>query len=384
MKIVHIITRMCQGGAQENTYLTVKNQMSRGFEVALITGSVGKNEKKLKHSLDGINLFFIPELVREINPVKDVIAFLKILRILQKGRYEVVHTHISKAGVLGRIAAKAAGVPAVVHTPHGNVFYGYFSKLHTGIFVLIERMLISCTDRIITITENCKNEYISRSIGRDSKYVMIPSGVEEERYDRTMFQREKIFRKQMGIPENAFLAGCAARLVPIKGIKYLIEGMKFLDDSFYLAIAGDGEERDTLESLVRERGLDKRVIFLGMLKDIRQFLSELDVFVLPSLNEGMGRVLVEASLMGVPCVGSDVGGIPNVIIDGETGFLVPPKDGKKIAERLKYIKQNSELKEIIGKKAREYVKEKFGAKKMYCSIEKLYREILERKGKWKG
>ncbi len=384
MKIAHIITRMCQGGAQENTWLTVSHQMKRGYAVDLITGPVGTNEKKLKYPLDGMSVFYVRELVREISPLKDAVAFAKIFRLLLRGKYDVVHTHTSKAGVIGRIAARLAGVPAIIHTPHGNVFYGYFSTLRTGLFTFIEKVLVRFTDTVVAITDNCMKEHLSRGIGRRSAYVIIPSGVEEEKYDRKLFDGSRLLRKELGIPGDAFLAGCASRLVPVKGLRYLIESMTFLDESFRLAIAGDGEEKDALEEYAREKNLEKRIFFLGMLADIRQFLSEIDVFVLPSVNEGMGRVLVEASLMGVPCVGTDVGGIPNVIVDGKTGFLVPCRSGKDIAEKLKYIRQNAEMRKMLGENAREYARKRFSAGTMCSSIENLYVKILERKGKWKN
>ena len=378
IRVVHIITRMCQGGAQENTYLTVKYLMKKNFHVDLICDRLSKGERNIKFPLKSINLIYLPSLVREINPLKDLIAFLKIYKILKNGKYDIVHTHTSKAGVLGRIAAKLAKVPVIIHTPHGHIFYGYFPKFWTKIFILIERFLAKFTDAIITLSEKSKEEHLQNGIGKESQYVSIISGIEVEKYIKENFENRN-FRKRLNIDEGKFVVGCASRLVPIKGIRYLIESMKFLDDKFVLLIAGDGEERNFLEKLVREYGLEKRVYFLGMLNDLREFLANIDVFVLPSLNEGMGRVLVEAGVMEKPSIATKVGGIPEVVIDGETGFLVSPGSGQEIAEKLKYLEKNPFLVKIMGRKAKIYVKSKFSAKIMCEKIESLYYNILERK-----
>ncbi|RKY31384.1 MAG: hypothetical protein DRP67_02695 [Candidatus Omnitrophota bacterium] len=382
IKVAHIITRMCQGGAQENTYLTVKYLMEKNFHVDLITGRLSKGEKEIRFPLDDINVIHIDELVREINPLKDLIAFLKIYRILKNGKYDIVHTHTSKAGVLGRIAAKFAKVPVIIHTPHGHVFYGYFPKFLTKIIIFVERILAKFTDAIITLSEKSKQEHLQNGIGKESQYVKIISGIEVEKYVKENFENIN-FRRRLNIGENKFIIGCASRLVSVKGINYLIESMRFLDDKFVLLIAGEGEERDFLEKLVKEYGLEKKVYFLGMLDDLREFLANIDVFVLPSLNEGMGRVLVEAGLMEKPCVATRVGGIPEVVIDGKTGFLVSPGSGQEIAERLKYFEKNPHMMKVMGRNAKIYVKDKFSAKIMCEKIESLYRDILKRKERWK-
>lgn len=382
IKVAHIITRMCQGGAQENTYLTVKYLMEKNFHVDLITGRLSKGEKEIRFPLDDINVIHIDELVREINPLKDLIAFLKIYRILKNGKYDIVHTHTSKAGVLGRIAAKFAKVPVIIHTPHGHVFYGYFPKFLTKIIIFVERILAKFTDAIITLSEKSKQEHLQNGIGKESQYVKIISGIEVEKYVKENFENIN-FRRRLNIGENKFIIGCASRLVSVKGINYLIESMRFLDDKFVLLIAGEGEERDFLEKLVKEYGLEKKVYFLGMLDDLREFLANIDVFVLPSLNEGMGRVLVEAGLMEKPCVATRVGGIPEVVIDGKTGFLVSPGSGQEIAERLKYFEKNPHMMKVMGRNAKIYVKDRFSAKIMCEKIESLYRDILKRKERWK-
>ncbi|HDD64963.1 MAG TPA: glycosyltransferase family 1 protein [Firmicutes bacterium] len=382
IKVAHIITRMCQGGAQENTYLTVKYLMKKNFHVDLITGRLSKGEKEIRFPLDDINVIHIDELVREINPLKDLIAFLKIYRILKNGKYDIVHTHTSKAGVLGRIAAKFAKVPVIIHTPHGHVFYGYFPKFLTKIIIFVERILAKFTDAIITLSEKSKQEHLQNGIGKESQYVKIISGIEVEKYVKENFENIN-FRRRLNIGENKFIIGCASRLVSVKGINYLIESMRFLDDKFVLLIAGEGEERDFLEKLVKEYGLEKKVYFLGMLDDLREFLANIDVFVLPSLNEGMGRVLVEAGLMEKPCVATRVGGIPEVVIDGKTGFLVSPGSGQEIAERLKYFEKNPHMMKVMGRNAKIYVKDRFSAKIMCEKIESLYRDILKRKERWK-
>ena len=395
MRILHVITRLDRGGSATNTLLTVAGLPSP-FQQSLIFGKT-REFPRLYLELQGkVEMVEVPELVRNPSPIKDLVALLKIYRLIRRGRFDLVHTHTSKAGILGRVAARLAGVPRIVHTPHGHIFTGYAGLALTAFFILLERWAAGFTDRIIGLTDREIRDHLERKIGRPEQFVSIPSGVDVERFEREQVSRGGEGERgreaehsprllgssapvlKLGLPPSVFLIGSVGRLEPIKGHRYLLEAFRDLAPRFpnlYLALVGDGELLPKLRSQAQRFGLADRILFLGWRDDIPALLHTFDLFVLPSLNEGMGRTLVEAMAASLPIVATKVCGIPEVLGEGEAGLLVEAGSASALAQGIEKLLLDPELRVQLGKAAQERSR-RYSVEAMLQKIEALYRQLL--------
>ncbi len=374
-RVLHVITRLVVGGAQENTLLTVRGLQARGYHVELAAGPQTGPEGSLAVP-EGIPFHLVPTLVREVRPLADLRALWDLYRLMRRG-YDLVHTHTSKAGVLGRIAARLARVPVMVHTPHGHVYHGYGGRLRSYLFACAERMLARWTHALVALTDSERQEHLRERVGRPEQWRVIPSGIEVERYRVPSPLR----RTDLGLPEEAFLVGCVARLVEVKGVDDAIEAtarMVRLDQRVRLVLVGDGPLRARLEEQAARCGIGDRVHFLGVRRDVPHLLPLFDVLVLPSRNEGMGRVLLEAAAAGVPVVATRVGGAQDVVREGETGLLVPASDPPALAAAVACLAADAERRRQMACAARAWVGEKWSAESMVRDLEAAYREAGKR------
>lgn len=383
-RILHLITRLDRGGSAENTVLTVSGLQRKGYHVTLVSGQTLDPSLKLAE-LDwqrGEGWTEIPQLVRRINPIRDIKAFFKIYALIKRGRFQIVHTHSSKAGILGRLAAKLVGVPIVVHTPHGHVFYGYYGRILSHLFLLLERIWAEFTDRIVTLTERGKQEHIQLKVAPANKFTVIPSGVEFKDFLEVQ-KGSPALRQELGLASGERIVGSVGRFVPIKGYRYFLEAAKEIveqrSDVLFLSV-GDGPLEQELKAFAEASGIASRVVFAGYRKDVAEIMALMDVFVLPSLNEGMGKVLVEAMAEGKPVVATKVGGIPELVSDNLTGILCPPKDSHALAEAILKLLRNKELARRMGAEGRKRVYPQYDAKVMVEKIERLYAELMREKG----
>lgn len=383
LKVLHIITRLDKGGSSENTSLTVSGLDKKRFDVTLIYGKTNDPDGQIKSALSNneINYRIIPQLVRQVNPWSDLIAFLKLYAIMKKENFNIVHTHTSKAGILGRWAAKLAGVKVIIHTPHGHIFYGYFGPIRNKLFILLERLTARITDKIITLTQRGKDEHIKFKIAKADKFVPIYSGIELERFINSNYDPIPM-RESLGISPNGPVIGTITRLEPVKGNIYFIEAISQVIKIFptlKVIITGDGTQRKMIENRIEALSLTRNVILLGATNEIPKVLSALDIFVLPSLNEGMGRCLLEAMAISKPVVATSVGGIPEIVEDNVTGLLVPPKNSRKLAEAIIYLLANREKAVEMGQAARKRLNHNFSSKAMIDEISALYGILIENK-----
>lgn len=383
VKVVHIITRLDVGGSSTNTIETVARLDPSRYDVLLISGRTDDPQGTIVAGLKQRNIRyeFIDDLRRNIDLFKDLEALIKLYRRIKKERCAIVHTHSSKAGILGRWAAKWAGVPIIIHTPHGHIFYGYFNRIVTGIFVWIERAAAKFTDRIVTLTERGRREHVEFKIGPLEKFIAIPSGID---IHPARFSEEdtRQLRGQWIIPSERFIFGTVARLDPIKGIPYLVQAMaevvKAKPDS-QLLIVGDGEQKQELQASCERLGIKYHVTFTGHQNNVGRFMEMMDVFVLPSLNEGMGRVLLDAMVLSKAVIASNVGGIPDVVDDGKTGLLVPAKDPQALAQAMLRLRNDAALTAEFGRQGHKKVTEGFSLDSMVQKIAGLYEECLAQK-----
>lgn len=381
---------MDRGGSAQNTLLTCYGLREK-YETVLIHGLSLESqmtdwEKKVVESeikqaeREGVKVIVIPSLLRKLSPVRDLRAFFSLLTLIMREKPCIVHTHSSKAGILGRLAARLAGVPAVVHTPHGHVFYGHFGSLTSKIYLLVERIMACITDRLIALTHGERDDYLALSVGDPKKIFTIHSGVDIDHYLHAKVNIQGK-RKSLGLKPEGLVVGTVGWLLPIKGPMYLLKAMAEVWKEYpemSLVFVGKGDLEGELTQEASCMGASEKVWFLGWRDDINEILPVLDIFVLPSLNEGMGRVLVEAMAAGRPIVASNAGGIPDLIYQGENGLLVPPADPKALARELVFLISNPGKRREMGDKGREMAV-RFGTDSMVQKIDQLYLDVLAEK-----
>ena len=300
-------------------------------------------------------------------------------------RYDIVHTHTSKAGLLGRIAARLARVPVVIHTPHGHVFYGYYGTLITRCFVWMERFAAPLADRIIALTTADRDEHVNFGIADVDRFAVIHSGVDFARLESDRTSRTEV-RRQLRLSDRVLAIATVGRLTAIKGQDVLLRAFAHVcsrlspdEGGLRLVLVGDGEERDALEELALSLGISELVVFAGWREDTGDVLRALDIFVLPSINEGMGKALVEAMHVGLPCVATRVGGVPELIAHGREGLLVEPGNSHELGAALLRLIGDAEERQRLGQKARVTARA-YSVEDMVEKIEDLYEQVLTEKG----
>jgi glycosyltransferase involved in cell wall biosynthesis len=384
-RVLHVITRLDSGGSAENTLLTSLGHDTALFHAEILCGfsdiPPSVNEKK---ALDaGIRIVRLRRLVRHISPLDDLIAFCQVYRHIRNGRFDLVHTHTSKAGIIGRFAAKAAGVRRIVHTPHGHIFYGYFPAALTRAFVLLEWAAMNVTDIQITLTAMEKNDYVKRGIAPAAKMVPIHSGIEPGPLQAPRAGRDEV-RRSLGLESSDFVAGTVARLDPVKNHRLIIDAAPQVVrriPRIRFVFVGDGELLEGHRERVRGLGLERHFVFTGWRTDVSELLYAFDIFIMCSKNEGQGRAFIEAQAAGVPVIGSRVGGIPEAIDEGRTGFLVGPDDPGGLAEKITALYEMRDRHEETARACRQWVFPRFSAKTMTEKIDSLYLDLLRRKRK---
>ena len=392
VKVLHVITRLDKGGSAENILLTTLGLDKNKYDVALVKGLSLESDMSVEErtSLDeglkqaelkGVKLITVSSLIRRINPMLDLRAFFRLYRIFLQEKPAIIHTHTSKAGILGRWASFFARVPIVVHTPHGHIFYGYHGKIKTKLFILIEKLTASLTDKIITLTEKEKEEHIQFNISKLDKFVVIHSGVKLEDFSKNFDNTEEL-KRDLGIPITDSIVGTVGRLVEIKGHKYFLDAARLVLNKIAnvtFILIGDGHLMTELIAHTSTLGIENKVIFTGWRSNVAQLINAFDIFVLPSLNEGMGRVLVEAMAMGKPIVASDIGGIPDLVKDGANGILFPPRDVDAMAKAILKLLLDRELARKMGKEG-ERISLNYDTGAMVKKIEGLYEDLVRGKG----
>ena len=387
-KIIHIITRLDMGGSAQNTLLTCLGLSEKKYKVILAGGlsleskmteleqrAVDRQIEKAKEG--GVRVIPIASLVRKIDPINDIKAFLSILLLIIREKPFFIHTHSSKAGILGRLAAKICCVPIIIHTPHGHVFFGHFGPFVSKVYLLIEKFFTLFTDRVVALTEGERKDYIELSVAKPEKIVTIHSGVEIDRFKDSQVNIEKK-KKSLGLNLQSLVVGTVGWLLPIKGPMILLKAMDRVWQKYpdvQLVYVGKGELQETLHTQALQRGLSDRVKFLGWRDDVHEIMPVFDLFVLPSLNEGMGRVLVEAMAAGKPVVASKVGGIPDLVKDGKNGLLVEPGDIYGLSFAIQELLINKKIRDEMGEKGKNMA-QSFSVEKMIEKINDLYYMLI--------
>ncbi len=386
-KILHIITRLDMGGSAQNTLLTC-HKLARKYEMVLVHGFSQESNMTDSESeavdrrindarVSGVKIVQIPSLLRRISPMNDIRALCDLVRIIKAEKPDVVHTHTSKAGILGRVAAKIVRVPLIVHTPHGHVFFGHFGPIFSRVFLWVERLFGILTDCVVVLTDGEGSDYTDRNVYPEDKLVQIHSGVDIEKFKQSPVSAvEK--KRSLGLAQNGLVVGFIGWLLPIKGPMHLLKAMEDVWRNYentVLVFIGKGDLDVDLRAAALKTGANGRVNFLGWRNDIEEIMPIFDIFVLPSLNEGMGRVLVEAMAAGKPVVASNVGGIPDLVRHDYNGLLVAPGDEKALATSIRQLISNPEKAKLMGQRGREFCRQ-FSVESMVEKIDILYGQVL--------
>jgi glycosyltransferase involved in cell wall biosynthesis len=379
LAILHLITRLERGGSSDCTILQAIGAARRGHRVTLAFGpSTAPSALLLEARRQrGLELIEVPSLVRAPSPVGDARALVGLVRLLRARRFDILHTHTSKAGAVGRIAAALVPPLPVVHQPHGHLFYGYHGRLGTRLVILAERILAPLAARQIVLSWRGAEEHLARGVGRPGQFTVVRSGIDLRPFRRA-HQRREASRARLGLRPEEFAVGTLCRLEPIKGVEELLEGFLLAAarrPRLRLIIGGDGPLAERLLSVARKAGGQERVIVTGSWMAAQDLLPALDLFALVSRNEGMGRALVEAMASRLPILATNVGGMPEVLQEGRAGLLVPPADAQAIAGGIARLMDDPRLALELARhaRARSVV---FGAGRMGHALLRVYREVL--------
>jgi glycosyltransferase involved in cell wall biosynthesis len=376
-----VITRLALGGAAENTLRQIVTLERAGYAACLAVGLAASEPRFVESAHQRrCRLVDIPTLVREPAPLRDLRALVALVRLMRRERPGIVHTHTSKAGFIGRLAARLVRVPAVVHQPHGHIFYGYYGPARTALYVMLERIAARWSDRLVMLTDRETEEHLELGIGRREQFVTVPSGVSTADL-RARAPGREASRRALGVPPEAFVVAAVGRLVPVKGFDVLIEALPALLAAVpgtQAIVVGDGPEQEALAALAERLHVRDRVRLHGPSADVVEILAGADVLAAPSRNEGMGRALVEAMALGVPVVGAAVGGIPTVVGDGEAGRLIPPDDPAALATALIELGRDDRLRARLADAARDRA-EAFSTAVAEAKLLELYATLVREK-----
>jgi lipopolysaccharide/colanic/teichoic acid biosynthesis glycosyltransferase len=384
IKIMRVITRLIIGGPTIHVVNLDNGLDKTRYESILVSGKDNPEERSmLDYAVSrGIRPVIIPEMVGEFSfKIRDIKALIKLYRLIRREKPHIVHTHTAKAGFLGRVAAWLAGVPLIIHTYHGHILHGYFGPIKSWALQLMERTLARITDQIIAVSDQVKQDLVDYAIARQEKITVVPLGFDLSPFLTCQEQRGQ-FRKELGLKDEVKLIGIVGRIVPIKNHRLFLDAAACLikeQPTVRFVIVGDGNLRYQKEQYAASLGISDKVIFTGWRRDLSRIYADLDVLVVSSDNEGTPVSAIEAMASGCPVVATRVGGMQDLIQDGETGFLVPPKDAGALAISILNVLQKPDSTFQMVQVAREVAKERFSVQRLIKDTEHFYREIINNK-----
>ena len=384
MKICHVITRMIVGGAQENTLLSAKGAAEAGHSCVLLTGPSPGPEGELLAKTgipEGVEVVECPYLVREISPLNEIRAYRFLKRFFRERGFDVVHTHSSKAGILGRLAAHAAGVKCVVHTIHGLAFHPRERWWKNRLYVALEAFAAKVSDRIFAVAQAMIEQSLAEGIGKREQYQVVYSGMELERFLNA--EREPALRQELGIPEQAKVVGTVARLFPLKGYEELMKVIPSLTaarQDLYFLFVGNGSMMEEIRQWAAENDLSDRIRFAGLVPphEVCRYIAQMDLLVHFSLREGLPRAAVQALAESKPVVAYPLDGTPEVVKDGVTGSLCQPGDLAAMEQAIGALLDDEEKRCSFGRAGQDLVREKFPWRVMSDALLAAYTALLEK------
>jgi glycosyltransferase involved in cell wall biosynthesis len=388
VRVLRVIARLNMGGpALHVAYLTA-GLAKRGYETTLVAGSLARGEDSMAFVAEelGIRVERLEELHREISPFRDAVAIVRLARLIRRVRPHILHTHTAKAGAVGRLAALLAGdarPPIVVHTFHGHVLRGYFDPLRTAGFRLLERWLATKTTALVAVSPQVRDDLVSLGVAPRERFVVVRVGIELEQRVAVERDGRGESRRVLGIGPDRFAVGWIGRMTGVKRTHDVLRAFRRLRDrgvDACLCMIGDGPDRPAVERRAHELGLMRDTLFLGYQEEVAPFYAAFDAMILPSINEGTPVSAIEALAAGRPVVATRVGGVPDVVREGEDGFLVEAGDVDALADRLARLAADPELRERLGAAGRARVIPRYSVERLVDDIDLLYRSLLASAG----
>lgn len=387
IRILRVIARLNMGGPAIHVSNLAAGLEPRGYETTLVAGSLARGEDSMAFLAERLDIPVrtIPELQREVSPIDDARSVRRMREIIRELRPHILHTHTAKAGAIARAAALVSGAarPAIlVHTFHGHVLKGYFDPVRTAFFKEVERSLARVTDALVAVSPEVRDELVAAGIAPREKFSVIRLGIplEERLGDATA---DLDYRRLYGISESAFVVGWVGRMTDVKDTDAVLEIVRAARDrglEAVLVMVGDGPDRVRLEQLAHDIGIARSTFFVGYQPEVAGYYRLFDAFLLPSVNEGTPVSAIEALASGTPVVATRVGGVPDVVRDGEDGFLFEPGDTDGAAERLALLASDATLRSALGASGRERVLRRYSVSRLVEDVDRLYRSLLSERG----
>lgn len=394
-RVLRILNRLAVGGPVLNAcYLT--KYMAPQFDTLLVVGEKEDHEKSAEYLTDqlGIQYVTIKGMGRSINPASDYVAYREVKKLIRSYRPDIVHTHAAKPGAVGRLAAASEKVPAIVHTFHGHVFHSYFNSAKTKFFINTERFLAKRSHAIVAISDQQRKELVMDfRIASSEKFRVIPLGFDLDRFRSNQEEKRKKFRTEFNLADDEIAIGIIGRLVPVKNHYLFLKAIKHVFDhtskKAKAFIIGDGETRKDLENVANEIGIAfstensaehlHPLVFTSWRSDVDVINAGLDIICLTSYNEGTPVSLIEAQAANKPIVSTRVGGIADVVAEGETALLSDVQDKEKFSDDLLMLVEDDEFRKRVGCKSHEHVMERFSYQRLVKDMSQLYFELLSKK-----
>jgi glycosyltransferase involved in cell wall biosynthesis len=379
-----VIARLNVGGPALHVSYLSEGLAERDYVTTLVAGDVAKGEESMAFVAEGagVDIVRIAGLSREISPVRDLVAALRLAAEIRRTRPDVLHTHTAKAGAIGRAAALLAGrarPKVVIHTYHGHVLNGYFGHVGTTVFRAIERLLAHGSDALIAVSPQVRDDLVALDIAPARKFAVVRLGIDLLPRVGTTVETAKL-RRRLGIGTERFVVGWFGRMTAVKRTKDLVDALVALRGrgvDACLLLVGDGADREALERYANERGVARDLFLLGYQKEVADLYALADAVVLTSVNEGTPVTIIEALAAGRPVVSTDVGGVADVVRDGVDGFLVPVGDSEAMAARLAQLAADPALGKRLGAAGRAHVLDRYAVARLIDDVDCLYRSMLD-------
>ncbi|MDR2399450.1 MAG: glycosyltransferase family 4 protein [Endomicrobium sp.] len=373
IKVCYIITKLELGGAQKVALHVAKNINKDIFDSFIIAGNGG--------ILDGIiakkiELYSLKDFVREISPLKDLKTLFEIYTVLKRERPNIVHTHSSKAGILGRIAAKLAGVKTIVHTIHGYGFNETQNWIVKNFYIFLEKFCALFSDKLIVVTKEDIKKGLHYKIAKEDTFVLIRAGIDTKFYKSFVPNPE--FKPELGISRDMKVVTTIGPFKPQKNLRDFIRAASIVSkriDNVIFLVVGDGEQRKELEALIESLNLKYKILILGWRSDIVEILKASDIFVLTSLWEGLPCTIIESMCCSIPVIANAVDGVKEIVKDRETGFLIEPYDYEKTAENVVYLLNDKHILKDMGLKGFNSISQDYDINTSVKQHENLYLKL---------
>ena len=382
IRVCHIITKMVYGGASLGTLNLAEKLSPVRFQNTIICGAQSSEEGNLLEAVSdsNINVIVLPEIIREINPIKDIKMFFKLIHLIRKHKYSIVHTHGSKAGVIGRLAAAMARAPAVLYTVHG---WGLKAAplFVRELFRVLEGMLATVTTKILFQTEADMQEAAIYRVGKRDQYILVGNGIDLGPFFKHDRKKAREIRQELKLAGKK-VVGTVGRVSPAKnpaGFVNIAKGVLNEKEGVVFLFAGGGEMLDEMREQVKKAGLENDIVFLGVRRDIPELLSNFDIFILPSLWEGMPRSVIEALALSKPVVAHRVGGLEEIIRDGENGVIISLNRTAEFVESLKFLLENPAVCRKMGARGKMTAR-RYDASSVVEKTEALYYQLFSQSG----